>query len=102
MYSVESPLIVSERTCCVCSQKVLKTFSEPFTAKVGQRIFESMTYCEGSYPLTGVEAIANAMPGWTTGLTPEQSAHTFRFILLISDGISSQRRYHGCCYLVAY
>ena len=72
------------------SQKVLKGLSDGFNALLGQLIFESMTYNESSHPVAGVEAVAATV--WGGPLAPEEAAHTFRFVLLLTDGISTDKR----------
>lgn len=71
------------------SQKVLKGLDDGFNALLGQLIFESMTYNESSHPVAGVEAVAATV--WGGPLAPEEAGHTFRFVLLLTDGISADR-----------
>ena len=72
--------------------QVLKSFNDQFSAVVGQRIFESFTFDEGSYPLTGVKAAVEGVPEWAKG-APRQDDHshfTFRCVLLVTDGASRE------------
>jgi hypothetical protein len=66
------------------SQKILKSLDAPFTALIGELVLESMTFNESSHVVTGVDAIANTV--WGAPLSAEESASTFRFVLLITDG----------------
>ena len=49
-----------------------------------------MTYNESSHPATGVKAIASTLWYENRELTPQQAATTHRFVLLITDGISTE------------
>jgi hypothetical protein len=68
------------------SQRVLKELSEGFTAFTGQCIFASLSFDESSHPVAGVEAAAASV--WGGPLTPEDARSTFRFVLLLTDGMS--------------
>jgi hypothetical protein len=68
------------------SQRILKELSQGFTAFTGQCIFESLTYDESSHPVTGVEAAAAGVWGGPLGV--DEVGHRFRFLLLITDGMT--------------
>lgn len=68
---------------------VIKEFTERFTRAVGQRVLESFTYNEGSYPATGLLAVANKI--WPQPLRTEEKGSVHRIVIMITDGLTVEK-----------
>lgn len=71
------------------SQQILKSMKEPCTPIVGQRVLESFSFDQGTYPATGLLNIAEKV--WPHGLSEEDSKQHHRVMLMIVDGLTQER-----------
>ena len=71
------------------SQQMLKMMNEPFTQLVGQRILESFSFDQGTYPASAVRHVAEKV--WPANLSEQQTLQTHRVILMIVDGLTQER-----------
>jgi len=67
------------------NQRLLKDFNEPFSYELGEKILESFTYDEGTYPATALQTAAETL--WGRG---PPSANQHRMMLMITDGLTQQ------------
>ena len=71
------------------SQQMLKTMDEPFTQLIGQKILESFSFNEGTYPASAVRHVAEKV--WPDRLSEDERLQCHRVMLLIMDGLTQER-----------
>ncbi|UJR19420.1 hypothetical protein I4U23_022550 [Adineta vaga] len=71
------------------SQAILKPFDLSLTFRVGQMIFDGLSFCESSHIATGIEAIASCV--WGQSETPT-TVNVKRIALVITDALSKELR----------
>ena len=71
------------------SQKMLKMMNEPFTQLIGQKILESFSFDEGTYPASAVRHVAEKV--WPERLSDKERLQYHRVMLLIMDGLTQER-----------
>ena len=71
------------------SQQMLKMMNEPFTQLVGQRILESFSFDQGTYPASAVRHVAEKV--WPMTLSEQQTLQNHRVMLMILDGLTQER-----------
>ena len=71
-------------------QICMKGPEDPFTPEVGQRVLELLTFDEGSYLASAVEAVASGL--WPRGLARGRDAaeRKHRYMLLVTDALSTE------------
>ena len=71
------------------SQQMLKTMDKPFTQLIGQKILESFSFNEGTYPASAVRHVAEKV--WPDRLSEDERLQCHRVMLLIVDGLTQER-----------
>ena len=71
------------------SQQMLKRMDEPFSQLIGQKIIESFSFNEGTYPASAVRHVAEKV--WPTQLSENKKLQYHRVMLLITDGLTQER-----------
>ncbi|KAA0145569.1 hypothetical protein FNF31_08020 [Cafeteria roenbergensis] len=70
--------------------RLLKPFDEPFSPAVGQRLLESFSFNEGSYPASGLCALSKKV------FSPLPASHrSYRAVIMVTDGLTSEARDAG-------
>jgi len=71
------------------SCRLLKDFKTPLNFALGQQILESLTFDEGTYPATGLRALANKV--WPR-IEAKEGYTDHRVAIMITDGLTQETR----------
>lgn len=71
------------------SQQMLKNMDETYTREVGQKILDSFSFDQGTFPATGLLNIAEKV--WPFSLSESKSRNHHRVMLMILDGLTQER-----------
>eukprot|EP00899_Mesostigma_viride_P017508 jgi/Mesvir1/25759/Mv01936-RA.3 len=65
---------------------ILKRFEDPYSAQLGQKLLESMSYTEASFPVSGLEGVADRL----FSSRPYVEGKTHRAVLMVTDALSNE------------
>eukprot|EP00467_Chlorarachnion_reptans_P010801 CAMPEP_0114502740 /NCGR_PEP_ID=MMETSP0109-20121206/9264_1 /TAXON_ID=29199 /ORGANISM="Chlorarachnion reptans, Strain CCCM449" /LENGTH=7408 /DNA_ID=CAMNT_0001680699 /DNA_START=96 /DNA_END=22323 /DNA_ORIENTATION=+ len=75
------------------NQKILTEMDEDFDYGVGERIFESFTFNEGSFPATSLRRLVE-------NIFRSKKDNTMQAVIMITDGLTSERRIEDYTYVI--